>query len=686
VNPLISPRLHLSKASVRIAAIVALVGLCWMLACEDGSKAGRYEGPRSAEASMATFRFADSSIHSEVFAAEPFVVDPVSMEFDEEGNAWVVGMLDAYKPDSVKGRCRIVRLADLNADGRADTAIVFADSLREATSVLPWQGGLFVAAAPNILFFRDNDGDGRAEQRDTVFSGFFNRNEEAQITNLRFGVDNWIYANNNGQAGDISYRKGKDTVRLSVKGWDFRFRPDKGLFESSTGRGQFGLAMDVSGHRFYTQNTDHISQVVFPKRYLDRNPHLPKSLRRATLNISDHDPLMFQLTPAPWWRAERTRQRNQKSREHGLPEKEFAEDHFTGGSGGTMYTGALLPPGYYGSLFTGDVAGNLVHRDLLQDIDSPYLRAIRGPLEQDREFMATTDSWVRPASFTEGPDGSLFMIDMYRQHIETPLSIPADLQEGMDFDAGDTYGRIYRMVAKGSPALQMKPLQLRNKPSKELLSLLSHPSQWWRLTAQRLLLERKDRTIISAAKAYCRSHSSAMGRLHALYVLEGLAAIDDELLRALLKDANAGVREHALMLSEGRNELLSDIYPLVDDISGRVVFQAVLSLGSFSGRDVCHTLQRVLLRNGASPWFRMAFFSAAEGSTVDMLESILAAPGFFQAPQAWQEDFLKEAACIFRDRENPSEISRLRALLDPSAWKGPSSLRDTVLATLQGIK
>lgn len=669
------------KGVFALPSLLAIICAAALLqACSERS---RYEGPRSPEASMSTFEFADPGITAQVFATEPQVVDPVSMEFDEDGNAWVVGMLDAYKPDSVKGRGRIVRLADTNADGRADTAIVFADSLREATSVLPWQGGLLVTAAPHILYFRDNDGDGLAEQRDTLFTGFFNRNEEAQITNLRFGVDNWIYANNNGQAGEISYLKGRDTARLSVKGWDFRFRLDKGLFEAATGRGQFGLAMDGAGHRFYTQNTDHISQVVIPRRYLDRNPFLPKSLRRSTLNISEHDPLMFQRTPAPWWRAERTRQRNRKSRENGLPEKEFADGHFTGGSGGTMYTGSLLPASYHGSVFTGDVAGNLVHRDILKDIDSPYLRALRGPLEKDREFMATTDSWVRPASFTEGPDGSLFMIDMYRQHIETPLSIPADLQVGMDFNAGDRHGRIYRIVAKGSPALQLKPLKLRSLSSQELLGLLANRSQWWRLTAQRLLLERKDRSIISAARSMCLSHPGPHARLHALYVLEGLDSVDDGILRTLLKDKDPDLREHALLLAEGRKGLLPDILPLESDASGRVAFQAALSIGSYTGPEVHAALLRILLRNLASPWYRMAVLSAPDGSTVGMLESLMADKSFLDAQHEGREAFVREIVSVIRDRADVVETARLRSLLSAAVWKGPVALRDTALAVFQ---
>jgi hypothetical protein len=129
----------------------------------------------SPEESRATFKL-DSSLRVDIFAAEPMVIDPVAMEFDEQGEVYVVGMLDAYKPDSVKGRGCIVKLKDLNGDGRADTSIVFADSLREATSILPWNGGLLVAAAPNIIYMKDTDGDGRADQKEILFTGFFNKN------------------------------------------------------------------------------------------------------------------------------------------------------------------------------------------------------------------------------------------------------------------------------------------------------------------------------------------------------------------------------------------------------------------------------------------------------------------------------------------------------------------------------
>src|SRR5690606_37813447 len=235
---------------------------------------------------------------------------------------------------------------------------------------------------------------------------------------------------------------------LDMRGADFRFRLDRGAFELESGGAQFGQTMDDWGNRFITQNTLHIRQVVIPWRYLHRNPVTPPG--SPLLNISDHDLEMFQLTPPPYWRAERTRRRQKQYEEQGLDRVEYAEDHFTGCSGGTIYDGDAFPPEYYGNVFTGEVAGNLVHRDVLVEAsDSPVLVARRAEGETEREFLASTDSWFRPTGFTVGPDGYLYVIDMYRQHIETPLSIPEDLKADMDFLYGSEHGRIYRIVPEG---------------------------------------------------------------------------------------------------------------------------------------------------------------------------------------------------------------------------------------------
>ena len=654
-----------------------------MVSCEGKPL---YEGPLSPEESMKTFQLAEN-FKVEIFASEPLVIDPVSMQYDGDGNAYVVGMLDAYKDDSVKGKGKIVMLKDTNGDGRADTSTVFVDSLREATSVLPWKGGLLVCAAPNITYYKDTDGDGRSDLKEILFSGFFNKNEEVQITNLRFGIDNWIYANNGGQAGEISFSRRPDAPRLNVQGADFRFRLDRNEFERSTGPGQFGLAIDDWGHRFFTANSLHIREVVVPLRYLERNPYLPASAKSTIQNISDHDPLMHQLSETPYWRQERTDRRNKNYQENNLDRVEYARGHFTGASGGTYYDGDKFPKEYYGNIFTGDVAGSLVHRDILSVVDSlPYMVAKRGEKEKDKEFMATTDSWFRPANFSVGPDGYLYIMDMYRQHIETPMSIPEDLQETMDFDAGNEYGRIYRIVPKDvGPYKPVNP-NLTKVSSSELVKALQHENRWWNLTAQRLLLERQDKSVIPEVRALFAQSENPRFRLHALYVLEGMDALDAVTVMTAMKDPSAGVRENAAILSERFPDCLSQLAEMINDPSIRVAFQATLSLGQFKDKAVIPALAKALELHGQSSWFRTAVLSSEAGSGIDLLK-ILERNSFFKDASSWKLNFIETCSNVIGARNNKNQISGLLSLLAQSSLSNTAGLQSaSIKGLVEGIE
>lgn len=601
-----------------------------------------YTDPIPPDEALQSFQLQEG-FRIELFAAEPHVFDPVCMTFDERGDVYVVEMPDyPYKPGPDQAEGRIRRLVDTDGDGRIDTSTVFADRLSEATSILPWEGGLLVTSAPHIFYLKDTDGDHRADLHEVLFSGFFENNSEAQITNLRFGIDNWIYAANFGQPGEVTFKRQPNAPPLSMRGGDFRFRLDRKLFELETGPTQFGLALNDWGHRFMAQNTIHIRHAVIPWRYLHRHPYLPST--KADPNISDHDLEMFQLTPPPYWRAERTRRRQKNYDEQNLDRIEYAEDHFTGASGTTFYDGDAFPPEFYGNIFTGDVAGNLVHRDVLSALeDSPTYVAQRAANEQNREFLASTDPWFRPANFTIGPDGYLYVIDMYRQHIETPVSIPEDLKEKMDFYNGLRHGRIYRIVPVNSPPRAKTFPNLSNKPSLEYVELLAHPNRWHRLQAQRLLLERQDASIEPELRTLFAGHEDPRVRLHALYTLEGLKLLDAGLVRSALADLHPGVREHGVILAERFPELLPVLIEKVEDPNVRVAFQATLSLGEFTGGTVVAALTRAVEKWCADPWFRTAVLSSAPGSSLELL-TMLADQGYFsgqtvEGKKAFLEDF-----------------------------------------------
>ena len=636
--------------------ILLVMSLLVAVSCKEK----KYPDPVTPEKALESFELRDG-FKIEIFAAEPHVIDPVEMVFDEDGNAFVAEMPDyPFMPENGKGAGRIRILQDTNSDGRVDRNVIFADSILEATSMLPWKGGLIIAAAPYIYYLKDTDSDLRADFKEILFSGFFDDNSEAQITSLRFGIDNWIYAANNGQAGKVAFHRKPDAPALSMGGADFRFRLDRNEFELESGAAQFGQTIDDWGNRFITQNTLHIRQVVIPRRYLHRTASTPAP--NPLFNISDHDLEMFQLTPPPYWRAERTKRRQQQYREQNLDRVEYAEDAFTGSSGGTIYDGDAFPKEYYGNIFTGDVAGNLIHRDVLvPSKDSPVMVAKRDDGETTKEFLASRDPWFRPSGFTVGPDGYLYVVDMYRQHIETPLSIPEDLKEDMDFLYGSEHGRIYRIRPEDLNSGEKKLPKLRDLPAAEYVKLLGHPNRWWRLQAQRLLLERQDQSVVKSVIEIFETHEEPHTRLHALYVLEGLNALNAKVVSRAVSDPHEGVQKHGLILAEPYPELLSLILKSTTASSLQVVLQATLSAGTFAGENVTDALAQVTNRYGQDRWIRTAVLSSEAGTSLQLIQT-LAENSFFEKTEPWKLTFLEEFSMAIGSGKGPVEIRRLLAL------------------------
>lgn len=640
--------------------------LTWILGASllllPGCSRHQDAAPRSPRESLQSMQV-HPDFRVELFASEPDVVDPVEMAFDARGRIFVAEMLDLpYDPEpGQQPRSRIRLLEDSDGDGRPDRSRIFADRLQQVTSVLPWKGGLLVTAAPDIIYLKDTTGDGRADRREVLFSGFALVDPEARITNLRFGVDNWIYASNNGRTGKIGFSRRPDAPPVSVQGADFRFRLDRNLFEPSSGPAQFGIAMDDWGNRFITSNSTHVRHVVFPWRYLRRNPFLVAG--KPALDISDHGkPLVriFPLTRPQRWRRVRTRMRQQRYQDNKLDRVEHAGGYFSGAAGGTIYGGDLFPPAYRGNLFTGDVSANLVHRDLIRPDGVSYL-ASRPPGETDREFLASTDVWFRPCNFANGPDGALYMLDMYREFIETPESVPEALKKDIDFYSGDRMGRIYRIVPRTAPPPAATPVGLTDLAAEKLLAHLAHPNTWWRLTAHRLLLERQDRAVLPRLAAMAVGHASPQARLHALNLLEGLGALEVNHLQSALQDAHPEVRVHAVRLSEAFPELAGRLARMVDDPSTRVRFQLALSLGEFSGPGVVRALAGLARDHSGDPWFRMAVLSSEAGSSGAMLDGLLASRTWLARDASETIPFFTELASVIGARNRSSEIEALLA-------------------------
>ena len=618
--------------------------------------------PPSPEEMLETFRISDE-FRVEIFAAEPDVTDPVELAFDEQGRAWVAEMRDyPYQPpegETALSRVRVME--DRDGDGRVDHSTIFAEGLPNVKSVLPWKDGVLVSSAPHILYLRDTDGDMRADETTPLFSGFtILVDPEGQLSNLRFGIDNWIYAGNDSQAGQITFSRRPDAEPASILNADFRFRLDRNLFETASGATRFGMSFDNWGRRFFSQSGRHVQHVVAARRYLQRNLFLLAP--PVTRFISDHDQRIFQLTPPEAWREARTRMRQRRSRELGRERELAATGFFTGATGNTIYNGDTFPTSYWGNAFAGDVAGNIVHRDVLTPSGVSFV-ANRAEEEENREFMASTSRWFRPANFTVGPDGNLYVIDICRQYVETPASIPEPIKEGLDFYAGTDHGRIYRIVPRNSASSPHLRPELHKAATPELVGHLASPNQWWRLTAQRLLLQRQDRSALPALREMAGKRKNPQARLHALYALEGLSALEESIVGEALGDEHPGVRESAVLLAENFPGLLPRLVKMTGDPSPRVAFQLSLSLGEFSGPRVLDAFRNLLARHGEDPWQRAAILSSDAGSSLQLLESMVAERGYFKDPTPNKTGFLEDLAAVVGARNRGQEVQRLVRLL-----------------------
>ena len=626
----------------------------------------------------------------ELVAAEPDVIDPVEMAFDENGDLYVVEMLD-YPFDPPEGeapRSRVRLLQDTDGDGQFETATLFADNLLQATCALPWKGGVFVTSAPDILYLKDTDGDHKADLREVVFSGFASRevSAESRVTNLRLGIDNWIYAANNGRPGRITSPKWPEQPAVIVRGHDFRFHPIKGLFEPATGPTQYGMSFDQWGNRFMSQNTIHLRHAVFPVRYLLNNPFF--SLPSRLHDVSAHDPtasVIYPLTQPQQWRVERTEVRQQRYDETRPGRIEQLGGHFSAATGATAYVGDAFPAGFAGNVFVADANGNLVHRDILS-ADGVTFQAERKPA--DKEFLTSTDVWFRPVNFANAPDGNLYIADFYREYIEEPISIPESIKKKVqiDFYRGNDHGRIYRIVAQNPrrPG-DLKP-NLGQASMAELVQTLGHSNGWHRRTAQRLLLERQGSEAVPLLKELAEIGESPLARLHALWTLEGLDALGPAVTGQAMRDEDPRIREHSLRMAEDfLQELGSAAVARVSDSDARVRFQLAMTLGKISGNH--RPLAQLAASDGEDAWFRAAIVNAAGPRALQVLTRMLVRHrDFFAEPTEGKREMVSQLAQSIGVRGNSNDLTMLLITLDGSpVLARPEWLQATLGGLAQGL-
>lgn len=575
------------------------------------------------EDALSTFQLAEG-FQIELIASEPLISDPVAMEIDEQGRLYVVEM-HGY-PLELSGSGRIMLLADTDHDGRMDQSRVFADGLLLPTGIMRWKKGVIVTDAPNVLYLEDADNDGRAEIRDTLLTGFALSNPQHTLNSPLLGLDNWIYLGHEGAVSTQAYQKefgdrgseihypGRQaSPRLpdNAYGRGVRFRPDRTELEMLSGRTQFGHTFDPWGRYFVVSNANHSMQQVIPAVYLNRNPSLLVS--NATQSLSDHGAAaeVFSITKNPL---------NQLLTDLGV---------FTSACGSNHYQGGLFPSPFDRVSFVAEPVSNLIHADVLQDQGATFTASRLYP---DKEFLASTDAWFRPVNLYTGPDGALYVTDYYRQIIEHPEWMADEVIRSGALYNGTDKGRLYRITPKGTGAATWQQDLARELTNAELRSKLSHPNHWWRHTAQRLLIDRQATDHIPDLIRMATEETSPLGRLHALWTLEGLGAISPRILQKALDDPIPGLRENAIRLAEpfldhalsDKNpELSKKLISLQTDADAKVRFQLLCTLGFLDSPEAARARENLLFHDIQDYWVQIAALSARTAQPSDLLTPVL---------------------------------------------------------------
>ena len=595
-------------------------------------------GPLSPADEKTTFRLVDPELTIELVASEPEIASPVAVAWDANGRLFVVEMTD-YPAGPKSGKVRL--LVDRDGDGRYETTSTFADGLNFPNGALPWNGGVLVTAAPDILFLKDADGDGVADERRTILTGFVEGNQQLRVNGLTWGADNWVYAANGRSDGIVRRPGAPDAQAVPLNRHDFRFRPDTGEVQVVSGFSQFGLPRDDWGRRFPSWNTIPIRLAVIEQPALNRNPYLADASSVASILDPADGGRVFPISP---------------------PQTTFNREstaYFNATCGPTILRGGLLGDAYKGNAFVCESLTNLVQRRVLEPRGTTFLGR-RAEGEADREFLASTDPCFRPVNLTTGPDGALYVVDFYREMVEHPQFVPEALRTSVDFRRWNNRGRLWRIARKdaqrgASPALG-------DASTADLVAALDDPNGWRRDTAQRLIVERQEKAAVPLLAALASNNgATALGRAHALWTLDGLGAIDDAALgRALIHDPSAGVREAAARLADGRQGLVEALIQAADDPDVRVRFQTAIALGSLADPRSSGALAKIAARDADDEWVRLAVLSGLAEKADAFLNALLADhPEWLAAAAPGQARLLASTASIIGARNQPDETRRL---------------------------
>lgn len=557
------------------------------------------------------------------FKAELFITEkelggkPICMTWDERGRLWAALTVDypnELNPPT-KGRDKIVCCEDTDKDGKADKVTVFAEGLSIPTSLMCSRGGLVVFDATQTVFLKDTDGDGKADVREVMFGTWNQRDTHGGPSNMRYGLDNWAWAMQGYNDSQLTVGGERHRFRQGF----FRFKPDgtKLEFLRSTNNNTWGLGLSEEGIVFgSTANGNPSEFMPIPNRYYEGvRGWAPSLVLRGMADSNKYQPVTDKVRQVDF---------------HG---------GYTAAAGHALYTARQYPQEYWNrTAFVAEPTGHLVGTFVIRQDGSGFRSS--NPFN----LFASDDEWTAPIMAEVGPDGNVWVLDWYNfivQHNPTPQGFRTGKGAAYESDLRDkSKGRIYRLIYEktGSAKDTGTKFSLADATPEKLVETLKNDTQFWRLQAQRLLVERGKKDVVPALITLIRDTKVDaiglnVGAIHALWTLHGLGALDgsdkDALAAAVtaLKHPSAGVRRNAVQVLPSDDKAVEAILAagLVTDKDAQVRLTTLLALADRPASKAAGTaIAEVLTKpeNAGDKWIPDAATAAAAKNDRFFLQSV----------------------------------------------------------------
>jgi putative membrane-bound dehydrogenase-like protein len=578
--------------------------------------------PQSVEQAITSFDVMEG-FDIQLVASEPLVTDPIAFVFDAHENLFVVEMRD-YSEQETERLGSIALLKDTNGDGKMDSRTTFVEGLSWPTAIWNWRDGVLVAEPPNITWYRDTDGDGKSDKSEVWFDGFQRSNVQGLVNSLRWGVDGLIHGATSSSGAEVDQLAAHSQSKLALRGRDFAIDPLSKSIRPESGGGQHGMSFDRWGNKFVTSNSDHLQQIINLDNWLSQHPSsvaIP-SMRRS---IAEDGPQaeVFRSSPVEPWRIVRTRLRMSGVAPGVVEGGGRAAGYFTGATGTWIMdaeAGFGLPD--FDTAIVCDVGSNLVHRKQLR-ANGLFRTANR--MDAGTELLRSSDTWFRPVQLGDGPDGALYIADMYREVIEHPKSLPPMIKKHLDLTSGRDRGRIWRLTPKIAGKAQASSRQVQALcRDDQLVDLLSSPIHWQRRMASQLIVERMAKGEAARLRELVQS-GRPEARILALHCLDRMDLLDEETLLVGMRSPSAPVQAHAIALSATREptgRLSSQLIQLASQgVEPNVQLELALASPKLSGVDRMNLLQNLM--SATDPLVRAIIVTAAGNESIQLVTSDL---------------------------------------------------------------